>query len=384
MIKDLHLYQIGSISDNFHLFNTENLSYDPKGQSKLGIVNSPIGDGSIDIIGAGANYKEDYTFEINFQLFDVTRDKTGFDNNNIEIILALLRNGMFPIYFLKEEQDGLYTILFNYAKCISFPTQGLQTSSKQGYSVRKYTCEVRLMRPYLYQINTDDVSTVNISTLVSSLRFIDGSWALNSGVTLNSTASAYTNTSNLSKDTWLTKYVNTDIDSPRKLPFDLTDRYFARNVPNTNTGSFVDVYSVATGTTIQTNNINLVSNAKNTIYLIKIPILTQSQFITLDNQSNTSGITITWLHTSPNNNPMVYNSVYNRLIDSLTNQIIDKRYYSIQRSGSAFFYFSAYRTNDQIRRLRTNTYNPDTDFIKVTHNIGGSIALTLSSLTVFH
>ena len=100
---------------------------------------------------------------------------------------------------------------------------------------------------------------------------------------------------------------------------------------------------------IQTANIYRNTTAPNKTYLIEFTQLAQNEWVTIQNQSNTSSFKVTWLSSSPSPSIFYYNSVWERFYDINGNQIpmtsikLDK-----VNPSYDFLYFSAMSTLNKV------------------------------------
>lgn len=355
-----YLYQIGNGNGEYFVFPKENLSVVPNTSKKTVYEDNQQVVGNIDVFGTDGFKPTATTYKVDF----VIQDKHFI---SIDYLKRVFWEGGETIAFWYDfDTQNDVRWYYGYVKV----TQGIQDLDQSSLSPSNegtsYSVELTNSTSLIYRCQ-DDVFYIN-KDLTS-----------NSGVTYGDTL--YVDVSHTGSTVYSGEFLNADInvntlsipnkklyfDYERRYPIYTTDRYIKYTIPSIKSSGLLLDTTITTNdiTDIYTNDVIRETSYKNQIYWIQIGSLQQNQSITIVNQDNNSGLTITWLNTI-SSTTLYYNNKAGRIYD-LNGNIILISQAKIDRAlnTNSFLYFDAENSlnnwlrysNQQLRITKNTTSN---------------------------
>lgn len=337
-----YIYQYGNGLEDYFIFPQTEFQGIVNKSVKTQYEESNFIDGAIRTNLTGRNRLGAVDININF----LVQDKDYFDLNYVKKVFQSIPRKLFS-YTL----DGNGNIRFYftpYSDVIKTVSQEDKSSMESGQKIENVGISLKLPNPYWYECKPN-ISYFNKDTYAINAKLFDAGFTFDSGVVFDEgTTIAKTSISSLSLKT--KKALFFDTPDPN-LALVYVDKFFDKTRFEIEAGQEVISQTLSTNSIldIQTTNIYRNTTAPNKTYLIEFTQLAQNEWVTIQNQSNTSSFKVTWLSSTASPSIFYYNSVWERFYDVNGNQIpmaninLDK-----VNPNDDFLYFSAMSTLNKI------------------------------------
>lgn len=237
-----------------------------------------------------------------------------------------------------------------------------------------YETTMKMYDPYFYDY-TADLEYIDYDTYVNNLPLWGGStWG---GTYWGYPPASFGLVSGLSDSTAWSYFVTLDpTNTSRKYFIQLRDRFFDRDLTQTNTNYYLNALynaSTTTDTKLTTGMENVNSNGSR--YRIEITTMATNQTLSLNNLSNNSGIKITWTDNSDSPS-LVYNSIYGKLYNASTGVEIQSTKYNVEIVDESVLYLTGLHNPYAINNITAET-------IRVITGAGNNLTVKLDVLQAY-
>lgn len=276
----------------------------------------------------------------------LVRDEDYFDLGYVKKVFQSIPRKLFS-YTVDSNGDTRFYFT-PYSDVIKTVSQEDKSSMENGQRIENVGISLKLQNPYWYECKPN-ISYFNKDSYAIGAKLFDNGLTFDSGVVFDEgIAVAKTSISSLSLKTKKVLFFDTP-DPSYALVY--VDKFFDKTSFGIEAGQETISQTLTDNSILDvtTTNIYRDTTAPNKTYLIEFTTLAQNEWVTIQNQSNTSSFKVTWLSASPSPSLFYYNSVWERFYDVNGNQIpmtsvkLDK-----VNPSDDFLYFSAMSTLNKV------------------------------------
>lgn len=354
-----YLYQYGNGLEDYFIFPQIGFQNIVNKTVKTQYEDSNFIDGAIRTNLTDRNKLGAADLNINF----LVEDNDYFDLGYVKKVFQSIPRKLFS-YTLDANGDikFYFTPYSDVTKTVS---QEDKSVMENGQKIENVEISLKLQNPYWYECKSN-ISYFNKDAYVISTKLFDAGFTFNSGVVFDEgTTVAKTSISSLSLKNKKSLFFDTPEPSYALV---YVDKFFDKASFGIEAGQEVINQTLTNNLIldITTSNIYRDTTAANKTYLIEFTQLAQNEWVSIQNQSNSSSFKVTWLSSSTSPTLFYYNSAWERFYDingvqiPMTSIKIDKI-----NASDDFLYFSAMSTlntvitgtTENIRLQKNSTTN---------------------------
>ena len=338
------IFQYGNAGDTSFVFYKGGFGKNINTAVKTAYATNAYSNGDVDMLGTQRARKSEYEIEATFKNFY----SSPYDVNYINRVFNGTRRTVFfydwtynPALLDIETDRNFGKVYYNKARTVKPPDQ-IETQFENMEVIDLESTVVLKLKPFFYDCS-EAVEYIDYATYIANLNFWDDNaynWDnLNDGWDFN--AASFGLISSLTNTQRINFFTNLEPTAPTYLMY-LRDRFFDRDTTQvarryilnqTQSSNTNSVYST-TGELSQ-------ASADSDIYRIELSQMSSGQSIKLQNLTNISGLTITWIDAVSSANLLVYNSFTKKLYETLTEIEISSSKYRVdipENSDSALYF----------------------------------------------